>query len=465
MAKLLFHGATREVTGSMHLVQVDGRWIALDCGLYQGHRAEADRKNREFPVDPAEIVAVVLSHAHTDHTGRLPLLVRSGFAGPIFATSATRDLCAVMLADSAHIQQEDTAYLNKKRARHGEAPIDPLYGPEDALAAVRQFHSVPYGRPFWAGRGVSARFFEAGHMLGSAGVELTISEEGRPPLTVVFTGDMGRRRTPILRDPAELPAADYLICESTYGGRRNPAVGDQTDRLGEIVTETVRGGGRVIIPAFSVGRTQTVVYSLHRLMHEGRMPRVPVFIDSPLAVDATEVFRLHPECYDSDAREFARETGDILGAACCTYIRRVEDSKALHRRRTPCVIISASGMCETGRILHHLKNHLQNAKNTILIVGFQAEHTLGRRLVEGEKRVRIFQQEYQVRARIEELHGFSGHADRDELLAATRPLAPRCRKAFLVHGEPEQMYALRDGMRESGYATVETPARGDAVEL
>ncbi|MFO0973215.1 MAG: MBL fold metallo-hydrolase [Phycisphaerae bacterium] len=465
MARLMFHGAAQEVTGSMHLVHAAGQWIALDCGLFQGHRADADRKNQEFAIAPDALSAVVVSHAHTDHTGRLPLLARSGFRGPIFATPATRDLCDIMLADSAHIQQEDAEYLNRKRQRHGEPPVEPLYTLHDAETVLRLFQTMPLDRPFAAGRGVQARFFEAGHMLGSAGIELVIREEGRPPTTIVFSGDMGRFNSPILRDPAPLPPADYLICESTYGARQNPPVTDLDEQLADVMRDAIGRGGKVIVPAFSVGRTQAVVYVLARLMHTGTIPQLPVYVDSPLAVDATEVFRLHPECYDRDAREFAREAGDFLGSACCHYVRSVDESKALHGRHAPCVIISASGMCETGRILHHLKNNVHDPKNTLLFVGYQAAHTLGRRIADGERKVRIFQQDYPVRARVTQLHGFSGHADRDELLRMTTPLAGRSRTTFLVHGEPESMTALRKGMLAAGHRDVRMPQRGETVEL
>lgn len=465
MARLLFHGAAREVTGSMHVLEVDGRRFALDCGLFQGRRAESEAKNKQFPLDPTALHGVVLSHAHMDHSGRLPLLVKQGFPGPIYATSATRDLCAVMLADSAHIQQEDAEYLNKKRARHGEPPIEPLYDLAAAQETIRRFHAVAHGRWFGLSRCVQCRFFETGHMLGSAGIELAITEPGRPTVRLVFSGDLGRFNMPIIRDPAPLPAADYLICESTYGGRTSPPVTDLPEQLRDVVRATIERGGKVVVPAFSVGRTQTVVYYLHRLMNEGQLPRIPVFIDSPLSVNATEVFRLHPECYDADAREFAHEVGDILGNGCCTYVRSVDQSKALHRRRAPCVIISASGMCETGRILHHLKNNIRNQRNTILIVGYQAAHTLGRRLVEGETQVPIFQQKYPVRAQVAVLSGFSAHADHDELMRLCRPVAAGCRRAFLVHGEPDQMSAFTDSLRGVGFNAVESPASGQSFEL
>lgn len=466
MLKLTFYGAAREVTGSCHLLEADGMNVLLDCGLFQGRRSESNAKNQEFPIDPAKLHAVVLSHAHIDHCGRLPLLVKRGFCGPIFATAATRDLCALLLADSAHIQAEDARFLNKKRARRGEPPIEPIYDDNDAADALRQFQTISNDRTFWVTRRLKARFREAGHMLGSASVELTFTPPNGPkPVSLVFTGDLGRFDIPILRDPRPLPDCDYLITESTYGGRRHPPADDLPAELEAVIKDTVQRGGKVIVPAFSVGRTQVIVYSIHRLMTEGRIPEIPVFIDSPLSVNATEVFRLHPELFDADARSFQRANGDILGAECCTYIRDVDESKRLNRRRAPCVIISASGMCETGRIVHHLRNNIQSPKNTVLIVGFQAAHTLGRRLVEGEEHVNIFGKKLRVRAKVVTLNGFSAHADRDELRRLHRPLAARCRTAFLVHGEMEQMEALSRTMRDDGFRDVRLPASSESVRL
>jgi len=453
------------VTGSMRLLDVNGARIALDCGLFQGRRAEVRAKNLSLPCPPNEIDAVVLSHAHIDHSGRLPHLVKEGFAGPIYATAATRDLAAVMLADSAHIQEEDAEYWNKKRVRRGDDPIEPLYDRNDAVQTIELFFGVTYGREFPIAPGVKVRFRDAGHMLGSATVRLRIDIGNGRSRRLLYTGDLGRYGVPILRDPEPLPECDYLICESTYGGRRTDPVPDMKERLAEVVEETCNRGGKVIIPSFSVGRTQTIVYNLHQLFAEGRLKAVPVFVDSPMAVNATEVFRLHPECYDLDARAFNFETGDMLGNGCCTYVRDVEESKKIHRRRSPCVIISASGMCEYGRILHHLKNNIRSAKTTVLIVGFQAQHTLGRRLVEGIEKVKIFGTMYPVNARVVVLNGYSSHADADELRQMTKPLAKKCRHAFLVHGEPDQCEALQTTLSASGFAKVSIPSSGEAFEL
>lgn len=466
MMRLTFHGAAREVTGSMHLVEADGKLIALDCGLFQGKRSEAAIKNRRFPVDPKLIHAVVLSHAHVDHCGRIPYLVKNGFSGTIHSTAATRDLAALLMADSAHIQQEDARYINRKLARDGQTLVEPLYDDEDAANALRLFQTASHERTFWVTKRVSARFLTTGHMLGACMVELTYTPpDGSAPIILVFSGDVGRFKLPILQDPHSFPPCDYLILESTYGARRHPPTSDLKEELAAVVNDTVARKGKVIIPAFSVGRTQTVVYVLHQLQVEGRIPRIPVFVDSPLAVNATEVFRLHPDLFDVEARDFMRKTGDILGAQCCTYIRDAEESKRLNTRRSSCVIISASGMCETGRIVHHLVNNIESPKNTILIVGFQAAHTLGRRIVERQPHVTIFGKQLKLRANVVVLNGFSGHADRDDLEQLAKPLVGRCKGVFLVHGEPDQMDVLRDTLRGDGFARVETPSPGDTFQL
>jgi metallo-beta-lactamase family protein len=465
MVEILFHGAAGEVTGSMHMVRFNGRWVALDCGLFQGRRAEADEKNLSWPVPPKEIAAVVLSHAHTDHTGRLPMLVKAGFDGPIYCTAATRDLCALMLPDSAHIQQEDVAYLNKKRRRHGLPPVQPLYDYRDAIAAVKLMETMPYDRFFRVENGMLAMFQEAGHMLGSAGVRLEFPKRKGDTRSLFFSGDVGRRQTPILRDPSAFPPSDIVLCESTYGGRVNESAQDAQAALTEVVNRTFARGGKVIVPAFSVGRTQTIVYYLHQQMEAGRIPRLPVFVDSPLAVNATEVFRSHPECYDAEATDFQRRSGDMLGQQCCTYIRDVEESKRLHGRREPCVIISASGMCETGRIQHHIRNNISNAANTLLIPGFQAEGTLGRRLADGARKVTLFHEEREVRAEVIQLHGFSGHADQNELLGALAPLRDSTQRLFLVHAETSQSEVLAEKLRAAGFRSVTIAKRGERATL
>ncbi len=464
MSELRFHGAAGEVTGSMHLLRLDKRWIALDCGLFQGRRADSEQKNRQWPISPRELSAVVLSHAHIDHCGRLPLLAKDGFDGPIVCTPATRDLCAIMLPDSAHIQEEDVVYLNRKRARKGLPPVEALYSYEHALAAVRLMQTTSFDRWVDVLPGLAVRFHDAGHMLGSAGVELRLRENGATR-TIYFTGDVGRPGTPILRDPAPPPPCDVLIAESTYGGRTHPQIDDARHQLVEIVRRTYLRGGKVIIPAFAVGRTQTLVYFLHQATAAGELPKRPIFVDSPLAVNATEVFKLHPECYDAEARAFHRVTGDILGQGNVTYIRHVEESKALHERRESCTIISASGMCEAGRIRHHIKNNIGAARNTILLVGFQAADTLGRRLADGARSINLFNEQWPVEASIEQLGGFSAHADQPELMQMLAPLAGKAAQTFLVHGEPDQSEALAVKLRGAGFASVECAQRDATVEL
>lgn len=467
MFKLTFHGAAQEVTGSMHILEADGILVALDCGMFQGRREESSRKNREFPFDPSKLHALVLSHAHVDHCGRIPMLVKNGFKGRVFATPATRDLCALILRDSAHIQAEDAYYLNKKRERRGESPIEPFYDDDDAIAALRLFQAVSPGHPFWVTRRLSARFLTAGHMLGAAMIraEYKSGNGTNGATSLLFSGDLGRFDMPLLRDPSPFPESDFLICESTYGGRKHPPTDDLREQLATVVNETYRRGGKVVIPAFSVGRTQVIVYFLHQLLTERRIPDMPIYIDSPLAVNATEVFRLHPDLFDRDALAFQAQSGDILGGDCCTYLRESEQSKAINRRRRPCIIISASGMCEAGRILHHLKNNIQNPRNTVLIVGFQAAHTLGRRIVERQPEVRIFGQMYKLKAQVVALNGFSAHADSEELARLYRPIAKSCRQAFLVHGELDQMKPMAQAMRAAGMRDVQMPAPGESFVL
>jgi metallo-beta-lactamase family protein len=465
MAEVLFYGAAEEVTGSMHLIRIDERWVALDCGLYQGKRQESEEKNRQWAVPPSEISAVILSHAHIDHSGRLPLLVKAGFEGPIYCTPATRDLGAIMLPDSAHIQEEDVYYVNKRRRRHGLPPIAALYNYDDALAAIRLMQSIAPGRWFPVVPGLLACFNEAGHMLGSAGIRLEFAKRNGSTPSLYYTGDVGRFDTPILRDPAPFPPVETILCESTYGGRVNEHADVAKDRLLDIVKRTIERGGKVIIPSFAVGRTQTIVYALHELMVAGALPRIPVFVDSPLAVNATEVFKMHPECYDAEARAFHQVTGDILGGDCCTYIRTLEESKALHGRRNPCVIISASGMCETGRIQHHIKNNVTRERNTILIAGYQAVNTLGRRLADGAKRITLFHEEYEVKAEVLQIHGFSGHADQADLLRLLTPHAADAHHIYLIHGEPDQSAALEPKLREAGFRDVVVAKREQRFPL
>lgn len=457
--KITFHGAVRTVTGSQHLIEVNDQRILLDCGLYQGKRAESFERNRNLPFDASSIDAMVLSHAHIDHSGNIPSLVKSGFDGDIYCTFATRDLCSTMLMDSGSIHERDAEFLNKKRARQGEPPIEPLYTIEDAVRSLEYFAAVGYHRQREIASGVSVTFLDAGHMLGSAIVVLDIEDRdaGRD-VRVVFSGDLGRANTPILRDPETVEHADVLLLESTYGSREHELYFDSEERLEKIVKDTYRRGGALIIPAFAVGRTQQIVYTLNRMMVRRDIPPVKVFVDSPLAINATSVFRLHPESYDEETRAFMLAEGDPFGFDQLVYARSVEQSKELNFLREPFIVISASGMMENGRVLHHLRNRIEDPENTILIVGWQAPDTLGRRLVDGVSPVRIFGEEHTVRARVEVINGFSGHADRSELLAWARAIAKRPRRTFLVHGEEDSATSLAQGLRdEAGYEDVVIP--------
>lgn len=458
-----FWGAARTVTGSMHRLDAAGKTLLLDCGLFQGKRAESHLRNRDFPFRTRDIDAVVLSHAHVDHCGNLPNLVRRGFAGPIYCTPATRALASVMLGDAAKIQEEDANYLNRKRGRN-EPKVQPLFDARDVYRTLTKMQAVRYGEPFAIGRGIEVTFADAGHLLGSATVHLRLdgpSGERR----VTFTGDIGRPGLPILRDPEPLPACDLLISESTYGGHTHEPVSETAEELGAVVRHTAARGGRVIIPAFAVGRTQTVVYFLHQLISAGRLPDLPVFVDSPMASRATEVFRAHTECFDRETLDLLAAHPDLFGEKHVRYVETVNESVRLNRFDRPCVVISASGMCEAGRVLHHLKHGLGDPRNTILIAGYQAADTLGRRLVERRPEVRVLGQTCPVKAEVIVLNGLSSHADHGDLLRMIGPLAGTTARVRLVHGEPERAAKLAAGLTEIGFADVAVPERGDTVAV
>jgi metallo-beta-lactamase family protein len=466
--KLSFLGAAGEVTGSAHLLETPEGRLLIDCGMFQGHRREADAKNRQCPVDPAALHAVVLSHAHIDHSGRLPYLHQVGFNGNVYATSATRDLAAIMLRDSAHIQQLDAEYINRKRKENGEEPVPPLYTTTDAVKILRHFVSVGYHRRFRPLPDVSATFHDAGHILGSALVRLDINHNDRPR-RLGYACDLGRAHMPILRDPEPIAdddgTLDALIIESTYGGRRHAPPENMKTELEGLVSRVVQRGGKLIIPAFSVGRTQNLLYYLHQLAAEDRIPDVPVFVDSPLSVNATDIFRMHPECYDREAEDFLELEGSVFTHKAIHYVTSVEGSKALNERSGPAIILSASGMCEAGRILHHLKNNVTSKRNAVAIVGYMAEHTLGRRLVEREKEIRIFGKTYPVRCEIATLNGFSAHADHDELVAYVDAVARPDTRLLLVHGEDEALAAFRSALETRGYRDITVAEPGQTVEL
>lgn len=455
MLSVEFRGAAREVTGSCHVVRAAGATLLLDCGLFQGRRRESAEKNRALPVDPAEVTAVVLSHAHIDHAGRLPYLVARGYRGPVYATHATRDLSAVMLRDSAHIQRKDADFL----ARRGRAAADPLYDDAAVAQTMAQMVALPFGRAFAIAPDVTLTFHEAGHILGSAHVVLAAGWGGATR-RLVFSGDIGRWGMPIIRDPQPPGGAHAVICESTYGDRdHGPAA---RDALARIVRETAAVGGRVLIPAFAVGRTQELLYELHGLMADGAIPRIPVVLDSPLAIHATAVFENHPDAYDTSEAK-VRQLRELFDFPELTFTREVEDSKRMMRRAGPQVIIAASGMMESGRILHHLAHSAPDPRTTILIVSFQAEHTLGRRVLERDPVIRVYGEEVPLRARVEKLNGYSAHADRGELarwLDAVRADSPELGPVWLVHGEPAAQDAFGAALRERGYQ-VSAPAPGE----
>jgi metallo-beta-lactamase family protein len=458
--RITFLGAAKTTTGSMHLVEVNGKRLLLDCGLVQGRRKEAFEKNRNLPFDAASIDKVLLSHAHIDHSGNLPSLTRNGFKGEIVATGATRDLCEIMLADSAYLQVRDVEYVNKKRTRQGKNPFEPLYTPGDAAATLKLFRGIGYEQPFEVAPGVTAVYHDAGHILGSAMITLSWDDT-----RLLFTGDMGRSDQLILRDPTVVHDIDCLITESTYANRDHPPKPDVLGRLKAFVEDIVQLRSKLIIPSFSVGRTQNIVYRLRELYDRGRIPDVPVYVDSPLSSKATAVYRKHRECYDEAARQVLLDGDAPFKFNGLKYLTDVEDSKKLNNSPGPAIIISASGMCEGGRILHHLKNNIEDPRNIILIVGYQAEHTLGRRLVERREPIRIFGETYKLEARVHTINALSAHADRGEMMAYFRAMGPEVAHAFCVHGEEEQVAAMADLLADAGAKDVLAPDPGTHVEI
>jgi metallo-beta-lactamase family protein len=456
---ITFLGAAREVTGSCHLVRAAGAAVALDFGMFQGHRSDARNKNLTLPFAVKELTAVVLSHAHIDHSGRLPMLARNGYDGPIYATPATHDLCAIMLADSAHIQQKDVEYLT----RHNRPVADPLYDMRDVSKIMSRMTCVPYDVPFDVAPGIRGTFVDAGHILGSTSVILDCTENG-VSRRLVFSADIGRWGLPIIRDPNPPSGADVVIMESTYGNRDHTPIEQMPDRLADVVRQTAAKGGRVIIPAFAVGRTQELLYDLHRLTRAKAIPEIPIVLDSPLAIAATTVFATNPEAYDR-SEDLVNVVDDLFDFERLEFTRDSNASKAVNTRRGPMIVIAASGMAEAGRILHHLAHGAPDPRNTILIVGFQAEHTLGRRIVERRPTLKIYGEDVPLRARVEVLNGYSAHADRGELhrwINAVRGTSSRAFPVHLVHGEPEAQDAFAAALRENGY-TVTTPERGTTV--
>jgi metallo-beta-lactamase family protein len=466
--KIEFLGAARTVTGSMHVVRGPNASVLLECGLFQGRRRESFERNRRLPIPARGIDAVVLSHAHIDHSGALPRLYKNGFRGSVYTTPATRDLCAAMLEDAAMIQENDARFVNKliERDRADMEPIEPLYDHADVVGILNQMVTVGYHKRTRVADGIDVTFYDAGHVLGSAIVALDVDDVGMNK-RVVFTGDLGRRHMPILRDPEIPERADFLITESTYGDRVHDPIERMDDDLAEIVKRTYERGGKVIIPSFALERAQEVVFALKRLQKQDRLPKIPVYVDSPLTVRITDVFRVHPECFDEEAREMVEGLDSPFDFEDLSYVSSVDDSKAIDASSDPSIIISASGMCEFGRIVHHLKAGIGNKDNTVLIVGFQAQHTLGRRLVEGRTRVRIFGVERERRCEVRVLNGFSAHADRDDLV----DFAEKCRdrgklkQIALVHGEPKAQDALAGLLDDRRFPTVHAPEPGAITEL
>jgi metallo-beta-lactamase family protein len=463
-----FIGAAQTVTGSKHLVRTRHANVLLDCGLFQGRRSEAIERNKSLGVDPQSISAVVLSHAHIDHSGALPILAKAGYGGPVFCTPATHDLCSAMLSDSAMIQDSDARFINKLIERGGSdmTRVEPLYGTDDVVRVLKQMVGVPYHRTMTIAPGVDLTFFDAGHVLGSAVTVLDV-DEGGPRRRLVFTGDLGRKHMPILRDPECPEGAEVLVMESTYGDRLHAPIEEMDDKLAEVVLRVFKRGGKVVIPSFALERAQEIVFALKSLKRRGKMPPMPVYVDSPLTVKITDVFRLHPECFDAETRDLIASDTSPFDFDELRYVSSTEDSKGLDADASPAIIISASGMCEAGRVLHHLRATIEDPKNAVLIVGFQAAHTLGRRLVEHRPRAKIFGVERDVRAEVVVMNGFSAHADQKGLVdfAAESRQGGRLKNVYLVHGEPGPQRVLSRLLEEPGDVEVNAPRPGDRVRV
>jgi metallo-beta-lactamase family protein len=463
--RIKFHGAAHTVTGSQHLLEINGSKLLLDCGMYQGKRAETYERNLNFRYDPRSVDAVLLSHAHIDHSGNLPNLVKQGYEGQIFATRASAELGGLMIRDSGRIQESDAAFVSKKRAERGQDPVEPLYTEQDAEEAATRFKGVDYDQAFEPIPGVVARFHEAGHILGSASISLEIEEKGRK-IRLWFSGDIGRYRMPLLRDPILPEAADYMIMESTYGDKSHSNPENAFIEFRDVVKRTVERGGKVIVPAFAVGRTQELVYNLNEMMTEGQVPHVPVFVDSPLAVNATQVFRNHPECFDEETRQFVQEARHpALDFKMLTYIKSVDESKALNERKEPMIILSASGMAETGRIVHHIRNNIGDPKNTICIVSWQAPYTMGRRLADREPQVNIFGEIHKRKCDVATIGGLSGHAGQDLLTKYALGVKDTAKQIFLVHGEERQAMTLQNLLKERGVPQTYYPELHEGVDI
>ncbi|MGD1020829.1 MAG: MBL fold metallo-hydrolase [Verrucomicrobiia bacterium] len=464
--RLTFYGATRTVTGSKYLLQANGKNILIECGMYQGRDADWKQRNSHLPFDASTINAMLLSHAHIDHTGIIPVLGRSGYRGKIYCTDATVDLCRVMLMDSAHIQEQDAAFMTKKNAKKGLPPVEPLYTTADTTAVLGQFQSVgSYNRPTPITDGVTATWLDAGHMLGSAMIVIDIEEAGRK-VRLAFSGDLGRGHSDILSDPDHPHDADYLITESTYGNRVHEPLDDVNDRVCAIINRALEKNGKVIIPSFAVGRTQQLLYTLYQITQSRCIPALPVYVDSPLSLQATEVYKHHFESFSQKFRDVMMNPSNPFSVSNVHYVQSVDESKAINDFTKPCVIISASGMADAGRIRHHIKNNIEDDRNTILIVGWCARHTLGAHLASGEKQVSIFGDSYKVRATIETIDAFSGHADKNELRAWAQQVTGALRGIFVIHGEEAPALALAEVLRALyPKSNVRVPEFAESVDL
>lgn len=469
--KIQFLGAAKEVTGSKHLITTDdGLRILLDCGMYQGKGKETDSQNRELGFQPSNIDYLILSHAHIDHSGLIPYIYREGFRGRVLCTPQTRDLCQIMLADSAHIQESDVKSYNKKMQKRNSAErVEPLYLPEDAEHCMRLFRAVRYDTDFQLDKRTSLRLTHSGHMLGSAIINLTLQKTDGSIIRLAFTGDLGRPSARLIRHADPFPQCDYLITESTYGDREHPIAVDAEHELLDIVRDTcIKKRGKLIIPSFSIGRTQEIVYSLNNLYNAHLLPnRVHVYVDSPLAVNASKIFSANLPELNDDVKETLKTDPDPFGFESLTYIHNIEESKRLNYNPEPAIIISASGMLEAGRVKHHVANHIEDPNCTILIVGYCTPASLGARIqLPGIKEISIFGEMHPIRAKVTKIDGFSGHADKKEILEFFRCQdASRVRKVFVVHGEPEAAESLSEGLRNAGFKNVTVPSRGQVFEL
>jgi metallo-beta-lactamase family protein len=465
--KIQFCGAARTVTGSKHLITTDeGKKILLDCGFFQGHGKETDTLNRTFIFDPSSIDFLILSHAHIDHSGNIPNLVKQGFRGPIICTAATRDLCQIMLADSAHIQENDIKFINKKRLKRGDEPLKPLYSVKDVDKCLPLFVSVPYDQFYSVYENLKVKFTDSGHILGSAAVNLELTENGATK-KICFTGDIGRYNGSILKDPEPFPQADYLITESTYGDRLHSDATYSEQQLFDVVFNTcITKKGKLIIPAFSLGRTQELVYALDQLANKKMLPKINVYVDSPLSVNATSIMRNHPECFNEDILNYMKTDDNPFGFDNLIYIQDVEESKHLNDSKEPCIIISASGMLDAGRIKHHVKNNIEDEKNTILMVGYAEPNSIGGKLRSGQKVVKIFGDEYKVKAEVVVIDSYSAHGDYKEMLRYFECQdKTKIKQVFLVHGEYETQLNWKEKLMEAGFKNITIPAMGDIIEI